>query len=502
MSLIKPIAFYLPQFYETPYNNEWWGEGFTEWTNVIPATPLFEGHYQPHLPASNDGYLDTYNQTELATLRAQIDLAKAYGVYGFCHYYYWFGGKRVLEKPTDLMLTNPDLDMPFCLCWANENWSRRWDGQESHVLIAQDYDPARYEEFARDLAPYLSDPRYITANGKALFLIYRPDEIPDLPKLVKAIKTQAKACGHKDAMVVGAETFIQPGHFNDPRKSGMDGAVEFPPHGVAARMYYLRDAKSEATSRAKPAELRKPAKDFDGRIFDAFEAYANALERPKPEYPLFRSCFPSWDNTARRGASATVFAGSSPALFTHWVRALSDWTAQHGDTNAPFIFINAWNEWAEGAHLEPDDIYGFDYLEALKTGINLNTPIAYPFDWTDQSIKGLWQYREKARVDLGAQAGLDDVTARMNKADMTLATKPPFWLDIIDLSYLALPEHAPKEQLLPDIAKTKDVVDDMRRAGSWHGAKTALWRRFNHAHPKTRWQKFTTWIFRVVLRKG
>ena len=502
MSHIKPIAFYLPQFYATPYNDEWWGEGFTEWTNVLPAKPLFKEHYQPHLPKANDGYLDTYNQTELATLKAQIKLAKEYGVYGFCHYYYWFGGKRVLEKPTDLMLANPDVNMPFCLCWANENWSRRWDGQESHVLIAQDYDPNRYDEFAKDLAPYLSDPRYITASGKALFLIYRPDEIPDLPRLVKAIKKQAKACGHKGAMVVGAETFIQPGHYNDPRESGMDGAVEFPPHGVAARMYYLRDSGDEAQSRQKSPEHRKPAAKFEGRVFDAFEAYSGALERPVPDYPLFRSAFPSWDNTARRKTGATVFAGSSPNLFKHWVRALSDWTVQNGDKNAPFVFINAWNEWAEGAHLEPDHVYDFDYLTALRDGINPDIIVDHPFNWADQSVRGLWKYREAARADLGCMAGLSDLAARMKATNIDSPKDAPFWLDLIDLSYLAFPEHAPKDSPLPDLKQAGAVAREIKQAGSWHEAKTSLWRRFNHPHPKTPWQKFTTWVFQVVLKKG
>lgn len=498
MTDIKPIAFYLPQFYETPYNNEWWGEGYTEWVGARGATPLFDGHYQPQLPAKNDGYLYCYDQTELATLLAQVELAKRYGVHGFCHYYYWFDGKRVLEKPTELMLANPSIDMPFCLCWANENWSRRWDGQESHVLIAQDYSPESYDRFAADLSPYFSDPRYITAGRKALFLIYRPDEIPDLPRLVSAIKKQAKICGHDDALVVGAETFVTPGLQSDPRKVGLDGAVEFPPHGVSARMYYLRD--DAAQKHIEPSK-RTPAADFDGRVFDAFEAYANALERPVPDYPLFRSCFPAWDNTARRGASATVFAGSSPALFKHWVGALSDWTRANGQPDAPFIFVNAWNEWAEGAHLEPDHIYGFEYLEALRDGISPTPSLEFPFDWGDSSIKALWQYREGARPKLGCTAGLADVAARMEKHGLSPETTPPFWADVTDLTYLSDPAHMPKTRLFPDMTEAREAVKDMRNAGTWHDVKTALWRRYNHPHPKTPWQKFTTGIFRNVLGK-
>lgn len=505
MSAIKPIAFYLPQFYATPYNDEWWGEGFTEWVSAKGAKPLFEGHYQPQLPNPNDDYLNEYNQTEIETLAAQAALAKAYGVHGFCHYFYWFNGYRVLEKPTELMLATPSIDMPFCLCWANENWSRRWDGQETSVLIPQDYDPKRYTDMAKDLAPYFSDPRYITAEGKAVFLIYRPDEIPKLPALVKAIKAQAKACGHKGAIVIGAETFVTPGLQGDPREVGLDAAVEFPPHGVSARMYYLRDAKTEAEQRAVEAEKRTPARDFDGRIFDAFEAYTNALSRPTPDYPLFRTAFPAWDNTARRGASATVFIGSSPTLFKHWVAALSDWTRQNRPDTQQFIFINAWNEWAEGAHLEPDHVYGFDNLKALKNGISHTPNLSHPFDWADTTPRGIWAYSEAARPHFGAKAGLDDVRARMETAGLQTDDAPEFWLDLTDLSYLSDPVHAPNESVIPDVKQAiqsgKTLKSNLKQADSWHARKTAIWIAFNHPHPKTPWQKFTTWIFRNILGK-
>jgi len=499
---IKPIAFYLPQFYATPYNDEWWGEGYTEWVAAKAANPLFKEHYQPQLPNPNDSYLNEYNQTELDTLEAQIKLAKAYGVHGFCHYYYWFGGRRVLEKPTDLMLANSSLDMPFCLCWANENWSRRWDGQESNILIAQDYNPETYEDFAKDLAPYFSDTRYITANGKALFLIYRPDEVPDLPKLVKVIKAQAKLCGHDGAMVLGAETFITPGRQEDPRPKGLDGAVEFPPHGLKTGMYYLRDLHNERESRITNRRKRKAAMTFEGHVFDAFEAYTQSLERPVPDYPLFRSAFPAWDNTARRGTSATVFAGSSPELFSHWVRAISDWTRKYGSSSAPFIFINAWNEWAEGAHLEPDHVYGTDYLTALREGLNSTVSLSHPFNWDKNERRDVWIYREKTRPILGCEAGLKDVAQRMKKAGLYATTTPPYWLDLPDLSYLADPRRGPNMGPLPNAQKFKYLRASLRRAQNWKEVKTALWQAFNHAHPQTPFEKFTTWVFRVVLNKG
>jgi len=304
---IKPIAFYLPQFYETPYNDEWWGAGFTEWTSARRGEKLFPGHHQPQLPPTGDDDLGFHNQTDLKTLKAQAALAKAYGVYGFCHYFYWFGGRRVLEKPTDLMLAHPEVDMPFCLSWANENWSRRWDGGDTDILIPQDYDPERYHELAADLAPYFSDPRYITSDGEVIFLIYRPDEIPDLPRLSSEIKKQAIACGHKGALVLGTETFCVPGQQADPRKQGLDGNVEFPPHGVSTMQVHTvaRDGQTK----------------FEGMVFDHFSAFLTTLKRPSPDYKLFRGLFPAWDNTARRGRRANIFAGSSAQLFANWLSA-------------------------------------------------------------------------------------------------------------------------------------------------------------------------------------
>lgn len=486
MSDIRPIAFYLPQFYATPYNNEWWGEGYTEWVAARGAKPLFEGHYQPQLPASDDGYLDEYNQTNLETLEAQIALAKAYGVHGFCHYYYWFDGNRVLEKPTDLMLATPSLDMPFCLCWANENWSRRWDGQEADVLIPQNYDPDSYARFAADLVPYITDPRYIKVSNKILFLIYRPDEIPELAKLVEAIKAQARTCGFDGALVYGAETFVAPGQQKDPRAAGLDGAIEFPPHGIDARMYYLRNPKTAP----------KSLPEFEGRIFDAFDAYMNSLERPVPDYPLLRSAFPAWDNTARRGDAATVFAGSSPGLFRHWVAAIANWTRKYGEANAPFIFINAWNEWAEGAHLEPDHIYGFEYLEALKAGISAQPELTFPYDWNTKTTREFALYRESARSALGCAAGLADVARRMKQCGLTPEQKAPYDLNLIELNYLA--QQLEKTTPRP---RTLSLISNLRRARNWHEIKTAIWQAFNHAHPRTPWQKFTTWIFRYGLGK-
>ncbi|MGB0906174.1 MAG: glycoside hydrolase family 99-like domain-containing protein [Maricaulaceae bacterium] len=467
MTEIKPIAFYLPQFYATDYNSKWWGEGYTEWTAAKKAAPLFDGHHQPQLPLPADqGGLGFHNQTDVEALRAQIELAKAYGLYGFCHYYYWFGGKRVLERPTDIMLENTDLDMPFCLCWANENWSRRWDGADKDILIAQDYDPETYDQFAKDLAPYFSDKRYITINGKALFVIYRPDEIPELTRLVDAVKIQAKACGYDDAIVLGAETFVVPGEQSDPREVGLDGGVEFPPHGVSAPIMHLHKRSAHQSE------------DFGGIVYDAYGAYINALRRPQPAYPLIRSVFPAWDNTARRGLAATVFAGSQPKLFEHWLSAMTNApkTFESGDK---YVFINAWNEWAEGAHLEPDTVYGAAYLEALSRVVRGETRLKHTFDWSQCLANQIDVYEDKASGDLGLAAGQDDLRARLSE-HKGQADIPPFLLEGQGL---------------------RALIENIKKASNWHETKTAVFLTLYHERPKTMFQKLTTRLIGIV-RKG
>lgn len=347
---VKPIAFYLPQFYRTAENDEWWGKGFTEWRSAATATPLFEGQHQPQLPAD----LGFHTQTDVQTLRAQIDLATANGIHGFCHYYYWFDGHRLLNKPTELMLDTPDLDMPFCLCWANEHWTRRWDGKDEDVLMPQSYDLDRYDEFAEGLIPYFSDSRYICADDKPVFLIYRAQEVPNLSKLCAAIRQSAKAAGRSGAYILGAETFVNYGDWTDPTQRGLDGAVEFPPHGIEQKELCL-------------TEKSKSSPKFAGHIFSGFQVLMGALRRARPSYPLHRTVFPSWDNTARLDTRANIFVGTSPKWFGEWFSAMFEWTKLAHPPSQQFLFVNAWNEWAEGAHLEPDLLYGSDYLEVVKS---------------------------------------------------------------------------------------------------------------------------------------
>ncbi len=483
---IKPIAFYLPQFYETEYNNEWWGQGFTEWTSARRGERLFPGHHQPQLPPTGENDLGFHNQTDLKILKAQAALAKAYGIYGFCHYFYWFGGRRVLDKPTDLMLANPDVDMPFCLSWANENWSRRWDGGDTDILIPQDYDSERYHELASDLMPYFSDPRYITSGGEVLFLIYRPDEIPDLARLAEEIKKAAIASGHKGAMVLGTETFCLPGQQPDPRENGLDGNVEFPPHGTSTMQVHTIERGDE------------PA--FGGMVFDHFNAFLTTLKRPAPDYPLFRGLFPAWDNTARRGRRANIFAGSSPQLFANWFSAQASWTREHHEVERQFIFLNAWNEWAEGAHFEPDTDNGLAYLETLRGVLSGESPASHPYDWDRGDVEG---YRAAAEPVFGLEAffkagGFNDDAALPYQLVLPPGAMPPAKTKVAAKAE-AKSQPVDNMHLAP---KRASWLEHLKRARSLKDVKTALWIGGVHDYPQTGFQKFTTALILGLSKSG
>jgi capsular polysaccharide biosynthesis protein len=336
------IAFFLTQFHPIPENDEWWGKGFTEWTNAAKARPLFPGHYQPHLPAD----LGFYDLRLRETRRAQIALAKRYGIDGFCYHYYWFSGRRVLEQPLDDMLADPGSDMPFCICWANENWTRRWDAAEHEVLLAQEHRPDDDVRFIADLAPILKDPRYISQDGAPLLIVYRPQRMPDARKSASIWRDYCRSIGIPSIHLCAALT-----HGNwDFQQFGFDSGVEFPPHNL------VRSLPNHAIEFYRP---------FHGHVFDYRDIAQQYLSRKySPEWPGFRSVFPSWDNTARRGDSAVIVLNGTPQNYEHWLsEALRKTEADFPGQDRP-VFINAWNEWAEGCHLEPDQKNGLRFLAA------------------------------------------------------------------------------------------------------------------------------------------
>ncbi|WP_314408176.1 glycoside hydrolase family 99-like domain-containing protein [Pseudomonas kuykendallii] len=355
--LLRLIAFHLPQFHAIPENDTWWGKGFTEWDNVKLGRPLFDEHYQPHVPAEDLGY---YNLLDVETLRRQAELARSHGVYGFCFYYYWFDRKRLLEKPVDLLLANPDIDLPFCLCWANENWTRRWDGGDKEILIAQSYSPELSEKFAEDLIPYFSDPRYIRVEGKPVLLVYRSDIIPDLQTTLETWRQTWRDAGIGEAYLVGVESF----KFFSPSEAGFDANCEFLPHQV------------DFSVLAPEGPLTHPRQHIQS-IGD-YEKLADFWSsRPRAEYKRFRGLVPSWDNSARRRkGGATMLVNASPEAYKDWLGTTLRKTLEEFEGDERLVFINAWNEWGEGCHLEPDVKHGLAYLEATREAVNEAASVA------------------------------------------------------------------------------------------------------------------------------
>ena len=293
---VRLIAFYLTQFHPIPENDAWWGKGFTEWTNVTKAAPLFADHYQPHLPAD----FGFYDLRVLEVMRDQIRLAKASGIHGFCYHYYWFSGKRLLERPLDQMLADRECDMPFCLCWANENWTRRWDAAENKVLIAQEYGPTDDIEFIRGLEPFLRDARYIRVDGAPLLLVYRPQQMPDPRRSAQVWREHCRAAGIGEIHLCAALT-----HGNTEKPDGFDSVVDFPPHNVDVPRQNAR------------IDFREGA--FMGTVLDFAHVARYCIDSPRTADVHFRTVFPAWDNTARTGSRATIIINSSTENYECWL---------------------------------------------------------------------------------------------------------------------------------------------------------------------------------------
>jgi len=356
--MIRPIAIHLPQFHPIPENDRWWGNGFTEWTNVARAQPLFRGHYQPHMP-SDLGFYDL--RLEEARV-AQADLARQYGIYGFCYYHYWFNGTRLLERPLDDMLRTGTPDFPFMLCWANENWSRRWDGNEKEVLMHQLYSEKDDEEHMSFLCSrFFSDKRYIRVDGKPFFAIYRPDLFPDIRRTVDTWRKTALRLGTGPLYLAYMQAF---NFREDPGKLGFDAAIDFQPD-----FYSPVPTEGHALARWAHKFLGRRSVYVENQIRD-YARYVDYMKRrPAPSYKWFPAVTPMWDNTARRKTGATIFRNSTPALYEDWLGSvLRTYKAPSPSEN--FIFINAWNEWAEGNHLEPCTKWGRAYLEATKRAVS------------------------------------------------------------------------------------------------------------------------------------
>jgi lipopolysaccharide biosynthesis protein len=362
--LIRPIAIYLPQFHPIPENDEWWGKGFTEWTNVVRARPLYKGHYQPHLPADL-GFYDL----RLAEVReAQAQMARQHLIHGFCYYHYWFNGRRILERPFQEVFQSGKPEFPFMLCWANENWTRIWDGSDNFILLQQNYCLDDDIDHIRALIPYFRDSRYIRIDGRPVFAIYNSTALPDAASTTNIWREEARKHGlelYLCRFERGKTDFVV---------SGFDATIEFQPRSFGTlkdelslsaigRSFWIR-AGSTYNKVFKQRYLRKTFPTYKQHI-DASLSRSNEISGHK----LYRCVCPGWDNTPRRKNDPVIIDGSTPELFAYWVKGLLERVNVYSDDENLF-FINAWNEWAEGNHMEPCQKWGKAYLEAFKSAFN------------------------------------------------------------------------------------------------------------------------------------
>lgn len=350
---MKILALHLPAFHEIDENNIWWGEGFTEWDNVKKGKPLFKGHVQPLIPFENN----YYDLSELKTLKAQFDLANKFGLSGFIFYHYWFNGHKLFEKPIENLLNDPTIDGSFCLCWANETWSRTWEGKNSEVLIKQEYGNLKdWDNHIEYLFKFFSDKRYIKLDGRPLLFIYSCNQIPEIDKKINLRNKYLEKKGMKPIYLV---EFLRAKN-NMPASKLSEGVIEFEPmYTIRYDLNFFEKAKRYLCKKLKLIDFQ----DYD-------KVWMKILKRKRVyNKKLFKSCFTAWDNSPRKGKkNSIILKNSSPEKFGMYFKKLL--SSNRKNASNDLIIINAWNEWGEGAILEPSSQYGFSYLENLKKAID------------------------------------------------------------------------------------------------------------------------------------
>jgi lipopolysaccharide biosynthesis protein len=355
MPAARAIAFYLPQFHPVAENDAWWGPGFTEWTNTAKAKPLFRGHYQPHVPAD----LGFYDLRVAETRAAQATLARRHGIEAFCYYHYWFAGRRILERPFDEVLASGAPDFPFCLCWANETWTGIWHGAADRVLIEQTY-PGAADHAAHfsALRPAFADPRYLRVDGKPLFLLYKPEKLPDPVATLAQWRAMAAEAGLGGLYVVGVTARAE----WEPLAAGFDAKVVQP---LILRRGWV--------SRRRPLAWAK-ARFQDWRRLPTMLSYPEFVDRQMPRavagYDAYPCLVHDWDNTPRAGRNGVLFQGATPALY----RRLLDGAVavlREKPEQRRLLFLKSWNEWAEGNHLEPDFLTGHAWLREVAAALGV-----------------------------------------------------------------------------------------------------------------------------------
>lgn len=356
---MKLIAFYLPQFHEIEENNQWWGKGYTEWTAVKNAKPLFKGHREPRVPLNNY-YYDLSDESAEAW-KWQAALAKQYGLYGFCIYHYWFEGKQLLQKPMEILRDHPEIDIRYCICWANETWSRNWYGQERTVLMEQTYgDESAWKQHFEYLFSFFSDDRYIKINNKPVLNIYQSKNIEDLSNMLKVWNKLAVNKGFDGIYLVSAIT----AKGEDSRNGLFDAKYIFEPGYTLKQNLGLFNKASYLTSTLLKRMSNKYFRTkFVEHLIDIKSIYKN-IEKKTLREGIFPGTFPQWDNTPRTSFDGLSYLNSSPELFE---QHLSYLLKKYKDRE--FLYINAWNEWGEGAYLEPDEDYQYAYLDAIKNAL-------------------------------------------------------------------------------------------------------------------------------------
>jgi lipopolysaccharide biosynthesis protein len=394
---VRAIAFYLPQYHPIPENDAWWGPGFTEWRNVAKARPKFPGHYQPHLPAD----LGFYDLRLPEVREAQADLARRYGIHGFCYYHYWFNGRRILSRPFSEVVASGEPDFPFCLCWANENWTRVWDGGSKEVLLAQNHSLEDDLAHIRALIPAFEDKRYIRIDGRPIFLVYRTELLPSPGQTAEVWRTEARRAGIGEIFLVRVESFRRE---IDPAAMGFDAAAEFAPTGRLGREKYRGPLGSALT------KLGLLSKAYAENDVVSYRTTVQAhMDKADPVYKRFPCVSPMWDNSPRRKTDGRIVVESTPQLYEQWLRHAVSKTVHRFQGDERIVFINAWNEWAEGCHLEPDERWGHRYLEATLRALESlpdSSKARHPprEETASHLARSYWRFHGKLR-ELRALAG-------------------------------------------------------------------------------------------------
>lgn len=364
---MKIIAYYLPQFHTFPENDKWWGNGYTEWTIVKKAKPLFQGHYQPRVPL-NHNY---YNLNDVETLKWQANIAKKYGIYGFCYYHYWFEGKMLMNKPAELMLKNKSVDMPFCMCWANHTWTRAWATHEKEVLIEQKYgDEADWRKHFNYLYNFFVDERYIKIDDKPVIIIYRPNEIKERKAMIELWQKMAIERGLPGLTIMYQQYTYD--HRKDEAGSLFDYGIEFQPGKI----------KDQQLVFTLPVIVRKFVNNLSSKLnlkqnkkcttmwYSYDDVWKRILSLKPVDDKMIPGAFVDFDNTPRYGRRAAIYYGATPEKFHFYLSKQIKRAREvyHKD----MLFMFAWNEWGEGGYLEPDEKYGYGMLKAIKAALIQN----------------------------------------------------------------------------------------------------------------------------------